>query len=319
MSLTLPTVSVTPLRIPIRNTPASLYNKGYVPPRSLMASFNWATDYGASAATPDVNVLVNVQAGGAQEPIDYIRSVKIDNTGNSFPVYVYFLDTTDTIVAPPDTIVWEPVVTNGKVANVILQGATTAGLGNTKVYFCNFFVPPYIDPAVNRVVPQYLGSPTIQRSNILTPGFGPPALGDQVINIDFSFTAGGNTAAVLPLIGNGSFYYITYCGFTINCLNAQSTGTPLGVQFTLRFRDDTNDDTIIRVRPSIFSTVGAGTFTAIANVYLPVQHNMNLRLTADHAFGLILDSVTNLPSFLGTLSSTRITGSFFVAYTNNTN
>lgn len=219
MSLRLPTASIVPLRIPIRNTPASLYNAGYVPPRSLMASFDWTIDYAASAANPDINVLVNVQAGGAQEPIDYIRSVKIDNTGNSFPVYVYFLDTTDTIVAPPDTIVWEPVVTNGKVANVILQGAGNAGLGQTKVYFCNFFVPPYIDPAVNRVVPQWLGSPTIQRSNILTPGFGPPALGDQFFSTPVLLSAGTGKNNSIPLWGcpySAGFIYVTGIWFSLS-------------------------------------------------------------------------------------------------------
>lgn len=252
MSLSLPTVAIEPLRIPIRNTPASLYNPGYVPPRSLLAQFNWATDYGAGSAKPDVNVLVNVQAGGAQQPIDFIRSVKIDNLGNSFPVYVYFLDTTDTIVAPPDTIVWEPVVTNSRVANVILQGAQTAGLGNTKVYFCNFFVPPYVDPAVNRVVPQWIGSPTIQRSNILTPGFGPPALGDQTES-HLGTMGGGTGVFVNNLFGSPystGFIYLTHISVKVLLATAamltvnkwQLEGDDPLFQFQYAWQNATNPD-----------------------------------------------------------------------------
>ena len=99
---------------------------------SILATLNWLGDYGAGTMLPNVNVLVNclaVQGAGAQAPIDSIRSVKIDNTGNAYPIYVKFPDTTDTIVAPANTIVWEPVVTNQPIANIYLIGAQDAGLG----------------------------------------------------------------------------------------------------------------------------------------------------------------------------------------------
>lgn len=201
MSTDFPNINIDQLVRPIRNTPSSLLNRAYVPPRSLVAFLDWAADYGAGTAKPNVNVLVNVQAGGAQAPIDFIRSVKIDNTGNAAPVYVEFLDTTDTIVAPPNTIVWEPVVTNSKVANVIMLGASGV-VGKTRVYFCNFFVPPYANPEVAQALALWRASQVITNgSNIFNTNFGVPSLGDNSILISKACV---NGSASTPLVFNAS-------------------------------------------------------------------------------------------------------------------
>lgn len=155
-----PAVQTQGLKVPPRKIAANLLNPPTQRPTSIMCQFDWAGDYGVGVANPAANVLVNIDAGGAQNPIDIIRSVKIDNTGNPAPAYVYFLDSTDAIVAPANTIVWEPVVTNQRQANVILLGGTAA-VGFTKVYFCNFFVPPYVNAEIAQAVELRLASPQI--------------------------------------------------------------------------------------------------------------------------------------------------------------
>lgn len=183
MSILLPPVPILPLKVPLRASAANLFNPANQRPASILAQFDWAGDYFAGNANPDVNVLCSMQGGGnTLNSIDIIRSVKIDNTGNPFPVYVYFIDTTDTIVAPPNTVVWEPVVTNARTANVILLGATD-NVGLTKVYFCNFFVPPYINAEIAQAVDLRLASPQIV--------FGGLSLGaGQIVASGQSYTGG---------------------------------------------------------------------------------------------------------------------------------
>ena len=138
MSIVFPPTATSNLVQPLIKGAVSLLNPATIQPSSVVAKFNWQNDYGAGIANPNVNVLVNVaMAGGAQPALDQIRSVKIDNLGNSAPVYVTFIDTGDTIVAPPNTAVWENVVTNQMIANVILKGADNT-VTNTAVFFTNF-------------------------------------------------------------------------------------------------------------------------------------------------------------------------------------
>ena len=164
MTTAAPPVPITPLVQPLKSNASAILNKPTVQPCSILAKFDWLADYGAGTANPNVNVLVNclaVQGAGAQAPIDSIRSVKIDNTGNAYAVYVTFPDTTDAIVAPANTMVWEPVVTNQPIANIYLIGAQDAGLGTTNVYFCNFFVPPYVNAEISQAVALAKASPII--------------------------------------------------------------------------------------------------------------------------------------------------------------
>lgn len=214
MSISLPTVAITPLRTPVRNMAAALLNPAQVPPRSIMAAFDWVNEYGGSTSNPNVNVLVGMEAGGAQMPVDIIRSVKIDNLGNSFPVYVYFLDTTDTIVAPPNTIVWEPVVTNAKIANVICTGIVNGVRATTKVYFCNFFVPPYVNPEQSQSAPLLIASPN-----------GGGQLGSGVNQLILTTQGAGYTAVPAVTIGAAPVGGVTA---TASC-TCSMVGTPQAV------------------------------------------------------------------------------------------
>ena len=208
MSIVFPPTATSNLAQPLIKGAVSLLNPATIQPTSVVAKFNWQNDYSAGSANPDVNILVNIaMAGGAQQALDQIRSVKIDNLGNSAPVYVTFIDTGDTIVAPPNTAVWENVVTNQKIANVILLGADNT-VSNTAVFFTNFIVPNYVDAEISQAVALWKASATIsQGANITNQNYGVPALGDTTIS-QMNLGLPGPAQPVLFEINTG-FFYIT--------------------------------------------------------------------------------------------------------------
>lgn len=265
MAIRLPGVAISNLKRPITNAPISLLNVAKVAPRSILAQFNWVADYGASTAKPNVNVLVSMQGGQAQLPIDAIRSVKIDNLGNPCPVYVYFLDTKDTIVAPPNTLVWEPVVTNSQIANVILEGATDGTVGNTNVYFCNVVVPPFVNAEIAQAVALWKASATVSRGgNILNTNYGTPALCDQ--SLETSIFLNGPAVPIAWPLATGFVY--------INVMQAVFLNTG-GVAAPALFD--------VRIAPGLGATpiwhwvfLGGG----VTQIQFPFIGGMNLKIDA---------------------------------------
>lgn len=160
--------------------------------------------------------------------LDCIKSVKIDNSNSTVPVSVWFPDSGDIITCPPQTVITLPAMTNGLKGLIIAQGLAKGFTPTTTVFLTNFFLPTSIDPQVQLTFPQWIGSPDIQRNatNIFTPGYGPPALGDQAIQYQLDLTA----TALVPIFGtpiaNGGFIYIT--GITVTFLDpfAGLTETP---------------------------------------------------------------------------------------------
>lgn len=317
MSIARPNVVGQQLKRAIRNAPIGLLKKPTVEPRSLLAQFDWSADYGAGSAVPDVVVNVGIAVGGAQLPIDQVRSVKIDNTGNSCPVYVQFPDSTDTIVAAPNTIVWEPVVSNAPYAYVILKGATTGGVGSTNVYFCNVVVPPYVNAEVNQAVALYKGSTRIQRTNSTLPGFGPPALGDQTVSqsvLSNALNPPPQGANILP--GATGFNYLTAIDLWLPAFILTYNVAPAFnlVSTTIRIRDPSTNEDI--ARRDVFAQVGAAS-QAISNVSLIRISGMNLRLDAIHGLDLVIDNLTAPPG--AAPDAFTIAAQLFMAYTNNPN
>lgn len=267
--------------------PASLLNPASIKPAAVFVQIGWAS-YGGGSAKPDVNVLVNVSVGGPRQPIDIIRSVKIDNLGNPNPVYVYFTDTADTIVAPPNTIVWEPVVTNQKVANVICLGMTDGATGNSTIYFTNFMISPYVDREVDQALSLYRGSTVIQRTNSLLPGFGVPALGDQTAFSDIF----AQDPATLPPVANTilgpatGWYYIT--SMFISCRIGVAALASAGfVVVNGKFYDTGTGSVIVPYT----ATIVFGVLTSNAIVFQ--ASDFNLRLDATHAYQFTIDSVAS--------------------------
>ncbi|MEB2529364.1 hypothetical protein, partial [Kocuria rosea] len=187
----------------------------------------------------------------------------------------------------------------------------------TRIFFTDVIMVPSLDEERPSTVPNYLGSPSIQRTNSLLPGFGPPALGDQ--------TASGNVIAVetsiypvkqiiLPKSSSG-FYYITSLFISAPLIQSQYSTANGGTQFTAEFDDLTNGNPIAKF--SLFSYLVPNTSNFdTRNPTLINAQNMNLRLDATHDYGF---SVTSVVNFSGTLTTWELFLSAFLSYTLNPN
>lgn len=165
--------------LPVKTSNALFGQQPRLPPTTVATQFVW-TNYGAGTAQSNVAATVQMQTTGPRQLLDKILSVRIDNLGNGVPVYVYFPDTNYTVVAPPNTVVWEKVETAQFSALVIGEGFTDNTVGSTAVYFCNFEVQPFIDYEFPQTTQLWLASSTITRgTSIYNQNFGVPALGDQ--------------------------------------------------------------------------------------------------------------------------------------------
>lgn len=224
MSLNFNTIAVERyIGIP-QPAPTQLCRQSSQAPFSVPLLIDWNIYWQQAGNPTSVAVLVDLEGttpNAAQ--LDAIRSVKIDNTFSTCPVYVTFPDTLDTITCPPQSVVIQPVNTNSRKLSIIAQNLTTGFIPQTRVTLFNVPLPATYDPAIQFTYPQLLGSPTIQRSNILTPGFGSPALGDQFVTSGgIDLTVAGATQTLLSAQSSG-FYYITHASFRI----FQAGGSPL--------------------------------------------------------------------------------------------
>jgi hypothetical protein len=212
------------------NQPAISGNTGFfgqptLPPSTVPALFNWIS-YGASFQNPNIAVLLQtINLQGARQLLDSIRSVRIDNTGNNVPVYVQFPDTQFTVVAPPNTIVQENVITAQYNALVVAEGfagSSPSQVGSTAVFFNNFFLQVLNEQEIAQELTLQLASSTITRGNsIYQQNYGVPALGDQFI----SPISIGLTGAPLPVTVfdfNEGFIYLTELVMSVNAAESQA-------------------------------------------------------------------------------------------------
>lgn len=304
-------------------------------------NFDWK-QYHAGTAQPNTIVTVGFQynIGGPQPILDKVISVYIDNTGSDYPVYFICADTGYTVTVQPDAAGWYPVFTNQLLFNVAIAGVFDGNVPTTKVFISNSFIPPFTDPELQIVFPQYKGSPVIQRTNSLLPGFGAPALGDQVISNLFGYSnlsAPPSSSVLLPQQASG-FYYIT--ALSLKMLQAEASVASANLEFFATFfgyfGDIVNN---IHIYDFVFPLyiLGAGA----NNVYFPGQifingaqsgsdgspadlltiSGMNLRLDARTNYGLVLTSVQLVkPNGTPTgnvLSAWSLLMSQFVCYTLN--
>jgi hypothetical protein len=194
-----------------------------LPPSILEVTLDWST-FGASSINPNVGVDVSMPVGGPRQTLDSIRSVRIDNTGNNVPVYVQFPDIPYVVVAPPNTVIWEPVETGQFTALIYGLGFTSGQIGITAVYFCNFSVAPLVNSELSSQSTLFKASPIITRgSTIYNQALGIPALGDQFQQLNLSCATAGVTAPLFGGVGPG-FFYVTYIEVFANSFNTTSIG-----------------------------------------------------------------------------------------------
>lgn len=284
-----------------------------LPSRIVSLTIDWSA-YGAPAtASLGVQVILPPQV---TDKLGKIGSVYIDNTGSTVPVYVSFPDTGFVITAPPATATWFPVFTNGFSFAIYALNMTTGFVPTTKIFISNREIGPSVDNEVFNVVPQYLGSANIQRSNLVTPGFGPPALGDQTKNKTANFSGAASpftgTTQILPVATPSTdFYYFTAMFLFISRQQFTSTSATIA-DFTWDIYDETDLTVIYRVSVATLPPTALTTF-ATDIVALQIS-NLNLRLVGSHSYGLRLQGISN---FLGTGGVWTASASVFIAYTQN--
>jgi hypothetical protein len=263
----------------VAGTPAravKMFDAPGMKPAAAVLEFNWTVYFAAATAkygSTQSNVAVPVDFSGGSSaqggPLDKIVTCKIDNSNSYNSILVHFPDTGDTLACAPQTIVTLTACTNSNKCYVIAQGLASGFLPLTTITFYNYFVPPSVDPLLQLVYPQELGSPSIQRqgglSTILTPGYGPRALGDQFVNQNFSL-GGSPGTPLLPAVAAGGFYTLTHFFGTV----ASNTGA--------------NDFASIEIRTGVAMTDVVfrmrGRIAAFPTVQLLSLQGMNLKFSA---------------------------------------
>lgn len=223
---TLPFAGVT-FRLPVKLPQGVVVPPNQVPPSVCPINIVW-NNYWQLAGQPDsVGVSINLQAASVQASIlDRIASVKIDNTDSPNSIFVLFPDTGDCITAPPYTVVTMPVLTNGLLAIVYVEGLTAGTIPYTNIFFYNVIFPPSIDPQLNQTLQLQKASPVITRgTTIYNENYGTPALGDQLYTSP-ALLADGNTGAKQGVWGApyaSGFLYIQ--SVVINAASLYDGGT----------------------------------------------------------------------------------------------
>jgi len=193
-------------------------------PSVTVITIPWNIYWAAGGNPQTVGVGINIQAQSVFGAIiDKIESVKIDNTGNISPVTVIFPDTGDAVTCPANSIIVAPALTNSNLATIYAQGLEAGYIGATQITFCNRLLPSAYDPNQVENLPQHIGSPVVQRNytQILTPGYGPPALGDQADTHLFDWNATGQRATLFGT-PRSDFKFIYLTNIFVNGIAMQS-------------------------------------------------------------------------------------------------
>lgn len=263
-----------------------------LPPSCVALAFDWAKDYGASTAKPNIAVSVNIGGGGTtRQKLDNVRSVRIDNLGNPVPVYVNFPDTNYTVVAPPNSIVRENVETGQFSAFIYAEGFTTGQTGLTAVYFYNYPSPPFLDTEINQTVDLWRASASISRGGtILNQNFGPPALGDQTIQFSNFVSANGviqNNVMFTPFASG--FLYVTHVDFSLTNINIPGAG---GATLTLIMESTGSAGILYFLIWGSNPPNPAGSFINIQKILN--LSAMNIKLDATQTWRLRISGLSNL-------------------------
>jgi hypothetical protein len=258
-------------------------------PTIIKLDFNWTT-LGASTAQTNLGCSV-VMPKAESDRLGQIQSVYIDNTDSDNSIYVVFNDTGFTITAPPNTAVWYPVITNDFAFRVYGTGFLDGSIPNTTIYLANRKMEPALDPEVNEAIALWKGSPVIQRTNSLLPGYGVPALGDQFITDSlFANNVGVPAQSIWWPVGQTGWLYLTdiylYCSLNHWDWTAVNRfGVMAG-----RLADGATGVTLFDFR-LYGDSISTSQFIS-TNFPVLEMHNMNIRLDASHPYVLRFETVT---------------------------
>jgi hypothetical protein len=173
--------------------------------------------YSSIELSEDVEVDIDLQASqsGTTSKMDNVAAVHIDNSNSYLTIYVRFPDTKQTVIAAPGAVVYQPVITNGLVAQIIASGFTGfVRQPQTIINFTNRYIAPQSDLQQQTVRPQVLASTFQGNPNINQQKFRYLAVGDLMftgwITVDSTAAAGDETINFIPPITlDGYYVYIT--------------------------------------------------------------------------------------------------------------
>lgn len=193
-----------------------------MPPKSVPIDINWLPYWQAAGQPTTAAVEIDLSKFTTQQVVlDRITAIKIDNTNSFCPVYVIFPDN-EIVACAPNNITTVPVITSAQRCKVVAQNLQDGFIPTTRIWFYNIFLQGFVDPLVQTTFPQWRGSPSIQRSNILTPGYASPALGDQAEQVVLALQT-VNSLGLWNTPRPSGFIYLT--GMVFNALNPQFQGS----------------------------------------------------------------------------------------------
>lgn len=254
---------------------------------------NWI-DYGASSAFPSQNVVINLRGNATVKLLEHVRSVYIDNTGSTNPIYIFFPDTGYTVTAAPGAEVWAPCYTNGDNVWIIGQEFVTGFIPSTLVMFTDVFVQPFTSVELVTAVELNIGSRAVQGFHLAPgPTYSPKALGD--ISQDYLVTCNGTDVALwaTPLVPdgvNGAILYITHLE-----ISASAISNPANVDVRWQISEPGGEVAFLG-QFTATPTVQAG----VSKLFGPFS-GMNVRLNGAKGWKLTAPNIAN-----GTLNCSTV-------------
>lgn len=292
------------------------------PGRVVPLHVDWAS-YGVVAGQAGQVINVTIRGSNQGQLLDRIRSIKIDNTASDVSCYILAPDTQDMIVAPPNTTGWYPIMTNVFEFQIVMLNFGNR-IPSTQIFVSNIDVIPFTDVEIGTTEVLYKGSPLIQRTNTATPGYGLPALGDQLFYTTFELI-NAFLPTETPVNFNGlpfgapGFLYMTdvriWCSIFKLTFNADTFNAAHVVG---AFYDKTlginAGGLICGFEVGAYSGPGNNFRAASVNTECGNLTNCNIRLNLSDQYSLL---VSNITSDEGQSNNYYLRLNLQIAYTNN--
>lgn len=172
--------------------------------RVVTLNIRWS-DYGVSTVNNSRAIAIDLTAQQVQQPLDRIRSIIIDNTFSTIPIYVIFPDTQLTIPAEPGSYVVAQVLTGQQQIFVYADGFIDGLIPTTQIALTNARLAPiviptnYLPPIIGTAVSGTTGYDAVGGNQFVTPALslGTPADDRLVVACLQAFAAPGvGTGAV---------------------------------------------------------------------------------------------------------------------------
>lgn len=192
-------------------------------PQTVVLTIDWSL-------YPGHVVSINLQAGAGQQvvdPLDFIRSMYVDNQGVRSAVAVMFTDTAFEVFCEPDAAIAAPVITFQKT--LVVLGGFSANAGTTRIYLNNFPLAPFESKPIGEVLAAAYSS-TLPGQGAAIVGYG---AGDSTKEIISVCTVLTNVIVLPAVVTTTGFYIINNLDFSV-VGNYSDSLTPIAMQYQLK-------------------------------------------------------------------------------------